>query len=289
MLRPTMGTPETPLERATEEVLEDADLIVAEGPDSLLDDEAFDSRETDALPRVDAARALAVLRPPRPATAPARDATEAALPDATEKVSVESILGVAGALLADADPPKAPAATVPAPQRPALPSSPTPFSVALPVRIETHPLVVAGRVETLPEPAELHAWVPPTLPPRSRPIDPTAQVAAVPLGRYWPLFAAATAVGVALVGLASLGMRGHATLASAVRTEGVALRAEREAPAPSEAAGPPRPAPVATPAPKAVASRAPAAPGHETPAKAAPKRPAPKAAPRVPAAKVRHK
>ncbi|NOU34615.1 MAG: hypothetical protein HOO96_42535, partial [Polyangiaceae bacterium] len=245
MLRPTMGTPQTPVgESATEEVLEDADLIVDESADALLvdadddeeEDEAFDSRETNALPRVDAARALSVLRVPRPtptrppelpaAKVDAKVDEAAPLPDATEKVSAESILGVANALLAEPDvlPTEGPMETAvarprsvpPPPRRPALPSSPTPFSVALPIRIETRPLTTTGRVETLPEPAELDAWVPPTLPPRSQAIDPTAQVATVPLARYWPLFAAAAFVGVALVGVASLGMRPHAaTLASA--------------------------------------------------------------------------
>jgi hypothetical protein len=316
MLRPTMGTPQTPVgESATEEVLEDADLIVDESADALLvdaeDDEAFDSRETNALPRVDAARALSVLRVPRPTPTrppelpPAKVDEAAPLPDATEKVSAESILGVANALLAEADvePTEGPVATAvarprsvpPPPRRPALPSSPTPFSVALPIRIETRPLPTAGRVETLPEPAELDAWVPPTLPPRSQAIDPTAQVATVPLARYWPLFAAAAFVGVALVGVASLGMRPHAaTLASAIRADEALLRGEREPAAPVEPAGPPRPTTVATthapmpmtrPATMAVAGRAPMAPVAKGAAKPAPTKPAtkgaPKAAPKV--------
>lgn len=263
MLRSTMGTPQTPVgESATEEVLEDADSIVDAD-----EDEAFDSRETNALPRVDAAPLL---------------------PDATEKVSAESILGVASALLAEADVP-----TVPPPQRRALPSSPTPFSVALPIRIETGPLAATGRVETLPEPAELDAWVPPTLPPRAQAIDPTAQVAAMPLRPYWPLFAAAAVVGLLLVGAFSLGMRQHATSTSAMRADGIALRTERTSPAASEAAGPPRPALLAKaaprPAPKVVVAAVRAAPGAKNAVKAPPKKPAPKAAPKAPPAQARHK
>lgn len=323
MLRPTMGTPQTPVgESATEEVLEDADLIVDGSADALLvdadEDEAFDSRETNALPRVHAARALSVLRAPRPTPKqppelPAAKVDEAApLPDATEKVSAESILGVANALLADAGvlPTEGPAVarprSVPAPRRPALPSSPTPFSVALPIRIENRPLMTTGRVETLPEPAELDAWVPPTLPPRSQAIDPTAQVAAVPLARYWPLFAAAAFVGVALVGVASLGMRPHATLASTMRADEARIRAEREPATPTEPAGPPPPAkataahapvPATRPATMAVTGRAPVAPAVKAPTKPAPKKPAtkaapkaaPKVAPKAPAAPTRHK
>ncbi len=313
MLRPTMGTPPTPVgESATEEVLEDADLMVDESGDALLvdadEDEAFDSRETNALPRIDAARALAVLRAPRPTPTqppelPAAKVDEPApLPDATEKVSAESILGVANALLADADvlPTEGQVETAvarsrsvppPAPRRPALPSSPTPFSVALPIRIETRPLATSGRVETLPEPAELDAWVPPTLPPRSQAIDPTAQLAAVPLARYWPLFAAAAFVGVALVGVASMGMRPHATLASAMRADEALLRGKREPAAPVEPAGPPRPAtihapvPATRPATMAVAGRAPVKPAAKGAAKPAAKKPATKVAPKAPAPK----
>lgn len=287
-----MRTPQTPVtESATEEVLDDADLIVHESAGELVvdadDDDAFDSRETNALPRVDAARALAVLRGPRAPSAPSPELAAAAtcavevapLPDATEKVSAESILGVANALLAETEAP-------PPPRGSALASPPTPFSVALPIRIESRPLPTSGRVETLPEPAELDAWVPPTLPPRSQAIDPTAQLAAAPLGRYWPLFVAAAFVGLGLVGVASLGMRRHAILGSGMRAETAMLRGERDLPVSTEPAGPPRPAVAAKRAPLsatrpttvAVMGRAPAAPAPKGPVKPPAKKPATKAA-----------